>query len=155
MQPRILVPCDFGPAAECALRWAAGLQRSVGGGSIMLVHILSALPIPGGLSEAPLLPPTPQDVKQMEAALKKVADRLAPGAAVAVLLGSHVPSGIVATANAWPADLIVMGTHGRSGVKRMVLGSAADYLIRHARCPVVTMRAPRDGSTSTESIAVQ
>jgi nucleotide-binding universal stress UspA family protein len=155
MQPRILVPCDFGPATECAVRWAAGLQRSIGGGSITLVHVLSAVPIPGGLEEAPLLPPTEANVKQAEAALREVAARLTPGAAVAVLLGNHVPSGILATANAWPADLIVMGTHGRSGMKRLVMGSVADYLIRHARCPVVTMRAPRDGSTAAESISVQ
>ena len=48
---------------------------------------------------------------------------------------------ILAAAREWEPDLIVIGTHGRSGVSRVVLGSTAESVVRHARCPVVVVRA--------------
>jgi nucleotide-binding universal stress UspA family protein len=47
---------------------------------------------------------------------------------------------ILEEANAWPADLIVMGTHGRSGLSRLVLGSTAEYVLHHAPVPVLMVR---------------
>ena len=51
-----------------------------------------------------------------------------------------MPGQVLSAADAHNAELIVMGTHGRGGVKRLVLGSVADYVVRHASCPVVTVR---------------
>jgi nucleotide-binding universal stress UspA family protein len=48
---------------------------------------------------------------------------------------------IVDAARAGGADLIVMGTHGRTGVRRLVLGSVAEHVLRHADCPVVSVHA--------------
>jgi universal stress protein A len=50
---------------------------------------------------------------------------------------------IVDAARAGGADLIVMGTHGRTGVRRLVLGSVAEHVLRHAECPVVSVHAER------------
>lgn len=47
---------------------------------------------------------------------------------------------VVETAGRVKADLIAMGTHGRGGLSRLVLGSVAEYVVRHASCPVVTVR---------------
>ena len=47
---------------------------------------------------------------------------------------------IVAQAKAWPADIIVMGTHGRRGLGRVVLGSEAEYVVRHTPVPVLLVR---------------
>lgn len=49
---------------------------------------------------------------------------------------------IVAVAGEWQADLIVIGTHGRSGVSRLVLGSTAEAVVRHAPCPVIVVKSP-------------
>ena len=49
---------------------------------------------------------------------------------------------ILAAAREWEADLIVIGTHGRSGVSRLVLGSTAELVVRHASCPVLVIRPP-------------
>ena len=73
--------------------------------------------------------------------MRDVAARIAPGATLAAVLGNDVASHVVGDANANGIDLIVMGTHGRGGVKRMILGSVADYAVRNARCPVVTVRS--------------
>ncbi len=49
---------------------------------------------------------------------------------------------IVRTAKEWPADLIVVGSHGRHGFQRALLGSTAEEVTRHAACPVLVVRAP-------------
>jgi nucleotide-binding universal stress UspA family protein len=55
-----------------------------------------------------------------------------------VLIGD----GILSAAREWSADVIVIGTHGRGGVVRLVMGSTADAVVRHAPCPVMIVRAP-------------
>ncbi|MGE5112215.1 MAG: universal stress protein [Acidobacteriaceae bacterium] len=47
---------------------------------------------------------------------------------------------MVKAANEWPADLIVIGSHGRGGVERLLLGSVAESVTRHAACPVLVVR---------------
>ncbi|HKM80498.1 MAG TPA: universal stress protein [Candidatus Acidoferrum sp.] len=49
---------------------------------------------------------------------------------------------IVEGAKSWPADLIVIGSHGRGGLQRLLLGSVAESVVRHAFCPVLVVRAP-------------
>lgn len=142
MQPRILVPYDLSPTAEHALRWAADLKRSVGGGSIRLLYVLSALPAAGLAAVMPISVSCEEDLEEIEAALRDISARFAPDATIEAVLGSNVASQVISAANAHDADLIVMGTHGRGGVKRLVLGSVADYVVRHANCPVVTVRGP-------------
>jgi nucleotide-binding universal stress UspA family protein len=58
-----------------------------------------------------------------------------------VVVGKHANE-IVKTANEWPADLVVIGSHGRQGVERVLLGSVAEAVGRHARCSVLVVRTP-------------
>jgi nucleotide-binding universal stress UspA family protein len=154
MQPRILVPYDFSPTAEQALRWADELKRSVGGGSIHLLYVLSPLPIAGTVPAIPLSVPCEEDLEKIEEGLRDTALHVAPEATIRAVMGTDAATQIIGTAQEQNADLIVMGTHGRGGVKRLVLGSVADYVVRHASCPVVTVRGraanstqpPRDGA---------
>jgi nucleotide-binding universal stress UspA family protein len=53
---------------------------------------------------------------------------------------------IIDTAHEWPADLIVMGSHGRRGVDRLLMGSVAASVVRHARCSVEIVRLPEIGA---------
>lgn len=57
-------------------------------------------------------------------------------------MGGRVADVIVREARKWKADLIVMGTHGRRGIGRVVLGSDAEAVLREARVPVLLLRAP-------------
>ncbi|WP_193767765.1 universal stress protein [Halorientalis pallida] len=59
-------------------------------------------------------------------------------------------SGIIDYAEETEADLIVAGTHGRSGVQRRLIGSVAERLVRHATCPVMTVRLPESDETVTD-----
>lgn len=141
MQPRIFVPFDFSPAAESALRWAADLRRSLGGGTIRVVHVISVMPIAGTVEMPPLPTPSEEETRQLERSLREITDRLAPGSSADVVLGLTVAPTLLTEAEQCAAELIVMGTHGRSGLKRLILGSVADHIVRHASCPVVTVRA--------------
>ena len=143
MKPAILVPYDFSSPAGHALRWAADLRRSVDGGSITLLHVG---PLPSGplLYGIPLPPPSANELGALSAELRDAADRMAPGASVEVTVAPNVAQKLLEAAAAWHIDLIVMGTHGRGGVKRLLLGSIADHVVRHARCPVVTVRGPSE-----------
>jgi nucleotide-binding universal stress UspA family protein len=84
-----------------------------------------------------------QAAEQLKSALEE-ARKLFPRA------GSRIAEGdarLVITEMSNEYDLVVMSTHGRSGLARVILGSVAEYVLRHAKCPVVTMRpadlAPR------------
>ncbi|MEK7485455.1 MAG: universal stress protein, partial [Planctomycetota bacterium] len=54
--------------------------------------------------------------------------------------GTHYEQ-ILKLANEWGADLIVMGTHGRTGIAHAVMGSVAEKIVRHASCPVLTIKS--------------
>jgi nucleotide-binding universal stress UspA family protein len=141
MKPRILVPYDFSVAAERALAWSADLLRTSGGGELHLVNVVN--PVPPIASVAGALPAYSEDeVRRVEASLRDAADRYGTHADAEVVMSPSIGESVVATARKQHVDLIVMGTHGRGGIARAMLGSVADYLVRHAECPVVTMRAP-------------
>jgi nucleotide-binding universal stress UspA family protein len=74
--------------------------------------------------------------------LEGVCERLSLPPSVLEFLPVGDPSiEIVKAAREWPADLIVIGSHGRQGVSRMLLGSVAEAVTRHAPCPVLVIRA--------------
>jgi len=151
MKPKIFVPFDFSPSADAALAWAADLQRTVGAGPIQMVHAINSHP-PGTTMESPvdLLVPNQDEVVGLEKTMKEAANRHG-GAATAVVIvrPSAVADIILDAARSGDADLIVMGTHGRTGVLRFFLGSIAEHVLRRAGCPVVTVRppAPEQGAT--------
>lgn len=60
------------------------------------------------------------------------------------IIEGHAGTAIVDAARAEHADIVVMATHGRGGLGRAVLGSVADHVVRHAPCPVLLVRPPRD-----------
>ncbi|MBI3624769.1 MAG: universal stress protein [Candidatus Rokubacteria bacterium] len=141
---RILHPTDFSRASGAAFLRAVALAK-VKRAELLLVHVL--------------LPPTPfigdgyvspKTYEELEAAARRGAQRqLAKLAArakkatakvKAVLLEGTPYSQIARAARAKRADLIVMGTHGRTGLKKFFLGSVAERVIASASCPVLTVR---------------
>ncbi|WP_233853684.1 universal stress protein [Paraburkholderia sp. HD33-4] len=78
-----------------------------------------------------------------------------PRTVEAAIPGEDVAQRIVAAAMEWQADAIVIGTHGRRGVRRLVLGSVAERVLRNARCPVLLIpgRASAPASDSTVTAA--
>jgi nucleotide-binding universal stress UspA family protein len=142
---RILVPTDFSAQAEAAWETARRLARALGA-EVLLVHVAAETPL---YSEGVVTTERVREVFEAsrgwaERTLGQWADRArTEGLLVKTALRAGVPHReIVAAAGEVGADLIVIGTHGRGGVDRALLGSVADRVIRLAPCPVLAVRAP-------------
>lgn len=140
-----MVPFDFSDSAKEALAWAADLQSTAKSETpIELVHVVNSYAIGDPMSVAEMLLPTAADITQLESALRDAAARAGAHVVADVIVRPlSIGDAIVARADELHTDLIVMGTHGRTGIKRVVLGSVAEHLVRHAPCPVVTVRSHR------------
>lgn len=138
----ILVPVDFSPNSETALDYAVELAGKLDA----KVYILNVIALSGlGVPElGAALAPTVIDsmVRDSEAALAKLADARRSQAKIAdtLLRTGDARDIIIHTAEEVSADLIVMGTHGRRGVGRALLGSVAESVLRTSPCPVLTIR---------------
>jgi universal stress protein A len=141
---RILAPTDFSPHAEVALRFACSLAERLDS-TLHLLHVLpEVVPVGPDPMLAPSLPPeyyTETEAQSLDA-LSKAIDPAwghAPAIEVAVRWGGAV-EGIVGYAGDLSIDLIVISTHGRTGLKHVLLGSVAERIVREAPCPVLTIR---------------
>ncbi len=139
----ILVPTDLSEGAEEALDYACELARQLDA----KVHLLHVIGIPAlGVPELGVaLTSTVIDslVRDDQDALDRLADRkrhLATFGEVMLRTGDARDL-INQTAKEIPADLIIMGTHGRRGVSRALLGSVTETVVRSAPCPVLTVRS--------------
>ncbi|HSE93925.1 MAG TPA: universal stress protein [Methylomirabilota bacterium] len=144
---RILVPTDFSAPSEEAWKTACRLGRVLGA-ELILVHVFVEPPL---YSEGPF---SGERVREVYAAgrawVEKTLEEWAAGAraeglAARVLVRVGVPHReILALAAYERADLLVVGTHGRGGVERALIGSVADRVIRLAPCPVLSVRGPAE-----------
>jgi nucleotide-binding universal stress UspA family protein len=140
---RLLVPLDFGEPGGHALAHARAIAERFDA-SLDLLHVVPNpyLDHPAGLYLP--LPPSYLD-ELVNDAQKRLDSALAPrdrerfGARMIVRVGDPVVQ-IVEYARAESIDLIVMGTHGRSGAAHLFLGSVAERVVRTASCPVLTVR---------------
>jgi nucleotide-binding universal stress UspA family protein len=136
----ILHPTDFSAHSASAFELACALARDYGA-RLVLAHVKS--PPEAVFGELGPIPPEPPEVeKALEDELRalkpadariRVEHRLLEGGAV---------EGILQLARETNCDLIVMGTHGRTGVGRLLLGSVAEAVMRRAPCPVLTVKHP-------------
>jgi nucleotide-binding universal stress UspA family protein len=143
---RVLVPTDFSKHSHIALTYGAAFAEKFGA-ELYLLHVVQdlALFIPDMVTVAPPLVPT---VEQLTAAVRVAFDRLVDENHLQRLtLHREVREGtpfyeIVRFAREAEIDLIVMGTHGHSGLAHVLLGSVAEKVVRKAPCPVLTVRHP-------------
>ena len=142
----ILVPTDFSADAEKALSTAKELAKLFGASIVILHAFHVSIPVvvsPMGGDYA--LPRGFYEDLQSEATarVERVAKELAAEgiAATGIALSDPASAAIVAQAGSLPADLIVMGTRGLTGLKHVVLGSVAERVVRTAPCPVLTVKA--------------
>ncbi|MBI1847942.1 MAG: universal stress protein [Candidatus Rokubacteria bacterium] len=141
---RILHPTDFSTASRPALARALAMARR-DGATLILVNVMDVV-VP--IAEYHYVSPATYD-QMLHAAETYAKSRLAALAARARKAGVRVQTmlcegaaaeQIVKAARSTRADLIVMGTHGRTGLAKVVLGSVAGRVIATARCPVMTVR---------------
>jgi len=141
---KILVPTDFSPSSDEALQLGLELARRFEG-TVTLLHVyqIPAYPVPDGVIFAG--PETTADIlARVTTALDgaKARAEAAGGVVVQTMTVEGTPFvEIVRTAQAGQFDLIVLGKHGRSGLKHLIIGSTAEKVVRKAPCAVLTVRA--------------
>ena len=147
---RILVATDFSPEAEVACQSSLSLSRGEPSGTeVILMH---AYLVPYELMDANGFVSTNASLEQWETAQTDVEKRLERSAQSARETGTSVetlglegypPEAIIEKAREYEVDLIAMGTHGRTGLTHVLLGSTAERVIQRAPCPVLTVRRSR------------
>lgn len=141
-RPLLLVPVDFGDVSAAAIKLARELAAALRA-DIALVHAHSGLSVP--YSE---LPPAlvERELSGAELGAERALQALAArsGAERAVIRHGEPADVVLAVAVEIGASMIVMGTHGRRGLPRLVLGSVAERVVRESPIPVVTVRLPSD-----------
>jgi nucleotide-binding universal stress UspA family protein len=143
---RILVPTDFSKFSQNALIYAAALAEKFGA-EISLLHVVQDLAvfIPDMVTVAPPIAPS---LEQMTTAVQAAFDRVIRENQLEKLsIRREVIEGtpfyeIIRFAKENAIDLIVMGTHGHTGLAHMLLGSVTEKVVRKAPCPVLTVRHP-------------
>lgn len=137
----ILVPMDFSPGAVRALKFAASLARRLGS-SIVLVHVMDSIYESGRFDSGRLRALRVEAHEESRRHLSALAKRhVRAQTSVRQHLVKGAPGAkIIEMASRTGADLIVMGSEGRSGVKRLLVGSVAESVIREACCPVLVVR---------------
>lgn len=141
---KILVPLDFSEHSERALQWALFLAEQ-GNASIILFHVILE-PRDEWHSQA-----GPEE-RRVEDELRSAAERQqekagtgkAPLIEALAVWGGDPSSEICLPAERQKVDLIVMGTHGRTGLSQMLLGSVAEKVVHQASCAVLTVRVPKE-----------
>jgi nucleotide-binding universal stress UspA family protein len=137
----IIVPTDFSDTAEMALHYALDLVQD--GGTVVVCHVIDDIPLTYGYvgMSFPIedfRTKVSQDAKRELEACIPAHDREVV-VETQILHGSP-PTETVKLARERTVDLIVMGTHGRSGLQHALLGSVAEKVIRKAPCPVLVVR---------------
>ena len=130
---RILVPVDFSVCSKKALLYAAPFARQFGA-ELTLIFVLQSYP---PTPELAVIDPTAEAKAELED-LRKSISHIVP--TQTVLRRGEPYREIIKAASELQIDLIILSTHGRSGVARMVLGSTAEKVVRHAGCPVLVVR---------------
>ncbi|MGE3820506.1 MAG: universal stress protein [Isosphaeraceae bacterium] len=153
---QILAPTDFSKHSEGALRFACDLAERFGA-VIHLLHVLSdVMPVGPDPMLTSVLPP--EYYRETEDATREALEKLIqpdwgkPVAVTTAVAWGHAVDVVNEYASKNGIDLIVIATHGRTGLSHVLLGSVAERIVREAPCPVLTIRdRTPDSPTATTS----
>jgi universal stress protein A len=144
----IIYPTDFSRRSEYAFHLACALARDYGA-RMILAHVKAPPVVMGEFGAVPAEPPGYLETLKAELANY----RPTPNIEVERIVVEGDPAVEIARlAKEHKADLIVMGTHGRSGLGRLLIGSVAEAVLRKAPCPVLTIKTPM---TEAEPVAAK
>lgn len=136
----LLVPADGSPPSLAALAHAIALAEDLGS-SVDVLHVVGPEAFSVG-STSPMAPEARRATDEaLDAAFAEAAARLGSRVSRQTVSGDPLRT-IVETARAGRYDLVVLGTHARSGRIRQLMGSVAEGVVRNAPCPVLTVREP-------------
>lgn len=138
---KILFPTDFSHTGDAALMLATSLARDTGA-TMLIVHVEEPPhAYGGGEMYYGTMNPDPAEQKRM---LEQVVPTDPSVPYEHRLINGDPAAAIVRLTKEEPVDLVVLGTHGRTGLARLVMGSTAEAIVRRASCPVLTYKQPKD-----------
>ena len=150
---RILVPTDMSDFASLALRYGAMFRDRIG--AALTVMFADEVHVPADLFEVPIgyyLDNAPLSRERLQARLDEYAKGLIGGPYETAIVQDSPSRAIVRMARSTRADLIIMGTHGRTGIRRAVLGSVTENVLRETEVPVLTVTPNRMQSRTEPAI---
>ncbi len=138
----ILHPTDFSERSRRAFELACSLAQ-IHAAKLVVLHVVEvAMVVPGGVMTPPP-PVVPQsEWDQLKAQLEAIRPENPAVSVEHRMVAGDVSTGVLQVADEIKADLIVLGTHGRTGLGRLLMGSVAEQVVRKAKCPVVTIKVP-------------
>ncbi|MFN4003937.1 MAG: universal stress protein [Hylemonella sp.] len=145
MFKHILVPVDGSATAQRAVQTAAGLARAFGS-AVTVIYVIDPYPYTGlgsdfAYGQAEYLAAAQAEAQEATQAARQTLEAAAVAPVTTAVVEAHaVWRGILDAAAERGADLIVMGSHGRRGLEKMVLGSVAQRVLTHAHLPVFIVR---------------
>lgn len=151
----ILVPTDFSQCGNYALSYGASLARTFGA-SMLCVHVIEPMvPTVGysGMTEPlPMADISDQLEDSAERELPKIAEweECAGLEVEELIVHGEAAAEIVRVARDRKVDLIVVSSHGRTGLGRILFGSTAEAIVRHASCPVLVVKPSQDEEGSSK-----
>lgn len=143
----ILHPTDFSEQSEFAFQLACALAHDYRARLIVLHVAVQPMIIAG--DGIPMLPPD-QDMNSLRCELEKIRPDKHDVKIERLIFKGDAATEIIKFGKESNCDIIVLGTHGRSGFTRFLMGSVAEEVIRNSTCPVVTIKAPAVKPVQTE-----
>ena len=140
---KILFPTDFSHIGDAALQMATSIARGTGA-SLLIAHIEEAPTVYAGGDFYYGIPDPPTE--ELQRMLEQVKPTDPSVQYEHRMLSGDPANAIVRLADEEHVDMIVMGTHGRTGLARLLMGSVAEAVVRRANCPVLTYKHPADKS---------
>jgi nucleotide-binding universal stress UspA family protein len=144
---RILCPIDFSDFSQRAVDHALAIARWYES-TVTLLHVRALVPIAPAAPE--MLPPMALTAEERDGLLATLARYLPQDPGVTIerdVVEGHAATEILERAKNPPSDLVILGTHGRTGFERLLLGSVTERVLRKAPCPVLSV--PRQAETTT------
>lgn len=145
---KILVPVDFSEYSKEALKYAVQFARQFNA-KLYIIYVIEPVIYPADFSMGQVaIPSLENDIKkraeeEMDSLIKSFVD---PSLETDIIIKTGKPFvEIIETARETDTDLIIMATHGHTGVEHLLFGSTAEKVVRKAPCPVLTMRKPIKG----------
>ncbi len=145
---KILVPIDFSDYSKSAFKYAQEFSRYFDA-EIILIYVVEPMVYPPDFSMGQIAIPTIDielDKRAKEELEKLARNEIQPDTRFQIVIKTGKPFvEIIQTASELDVDLIIIATHGHSGVEHILFGSTAEKVVRKAPCPVLTLREPLKG----------
>ena len=145
---KILVPIDFSDYSRSALKYAVNFCKNCKA-DMFLIYVVEPVIYPPDFSMGQIAIPSVNsewDERARQELDKLAKEQIPSGVAVKTIIKTGKPFvEIIETAGELDVDLIIIATHGRSGVEHILFGSTAEKVVRKAPCPVLTLREPIKG----------